>query len=42
LRGDTITWDFKAYQPDVVTICLGQNDGPKQDSTLFCSTYVDL
>jgi lysophospholipase L1-like esterase len=42
LRGDTITWDFKAYQPDVVTICLGQNDGPKQDSTLFCSTYVDF
>jgi len=42
LRGDTITWDFKAYRPDVVTICLGQNDGPKQDSTVFCSAYVNF
>ncbi len=42
LRNDTIPWDFKQYQPDVVTICLGQNDGPKQDSVHFCSTYVDL
>src|ERR1019366_5796937 len=39
LRGDTIKWDFKKYQPDVVTICLGQNDGAL-DSPLFCSTYV--
>lgn len=36
---DTIKWDFKNYQPDVVTICLGQNDGI-QDSTKFCSAYV--
>jgi lysophospholipase L1-like esterase len=42
LRGDTIAWDFKEYQPDVVTICLGQNDGPKQDSTVFCTAYVNL
>jgi lysophospholipase L1-like esterase len=42
LIGDTITWNFKAYQPDVVTICLGQNDGPQQDSTIYCSTYVKL
>jgi len=42
LRNDTILWDFDKYTPDVVTICLGQNDGPKQDSTLFCSTYVNL
>jgi len=41
LAADSIGWDFKAYQPDVVTICIGQNDGP-QDSTLFCSTYVKL
>src|ERR1035437_4439667 len=40
LRNDTIAWDFKKYQPDVVTICLGQYDGPKQDSTVFCSAYV--
>jgi lysophospholipase L1-like esterase len=41
LRNDTIKWDFKKYQPDVVTICLGQNDGVK-DSTLFCGAYVDF
>jgi len=39
LRNDSLTWDFKRYQPDVVTICLGQNDGV-QDSVLFCSTYI--
>jgi hypothetical protein len=39
LRSDTIQWDFRSYQPDVVTVCLGQNDGI-QDSTLFCSAYV--
>jgi lysophospholipase L1-like esterase len=42
LRGDTITWNFNNYQPDVVTICLGQNDGPKQDSLVFCSAYINL
>lgn len=41
LRADSIKWDFKKYTPDVVTICLGQNDGP-QDSTLFCGAYVKL
>lgn len=39
LRNDSIAWKFKNYQPDVVTICLGQNDGV-QDSSLFCNTYV--
>ena len=39
LRDNKLPWDFRRYQPDVVTICLGQNDGV-QDSTLFCSTYV--
>jgi hypothetical protein len=38
-RKDTLAWDFKKYQPDVVTICLGQNDGV-QDSLQFCETYV--
>ena len=42
LRNDTIAWNFRDYQPDVVTICLGQNDGPKQDSAFFCSTYVNF
>jgi len=42
LRADSIKWDFKTYHPDVVTICLGQNDGPQQDSTKFCTAYVNL
>jgi lysophospholipase L1-like esterase len=42
LRADTINWDFSNYMPDVVTICLGQNDGPKQDSAFCCSTYVNF
>ena len=41
LRGDSLAWNFKAYQPDVVTICLGQNDGI-QDSVTFCSAYVNF
>lgn len=36
---DSIKWDFSLYQPDVVSICLGQNDGI-QDSVLFTSAYV--
>ena len=39
LRGDSVQWDFKNYQPDVVTVCLGQNDGI-QDSVIFCNNYV--
>lgn len=38
---DSLAWDFKSYQPDVVTICLGQNDGI-QDSATFCSAYVQF
>ncbi|MBK6937870.1 MAG: acetyl xylan esterase [Chitinophagaceae bacterium] len=38
---DTIAWDFKRYQPDVVTVCLGQNDGI-QDSAIFCNNYVSF
>lgn len=38
-RIDSIPWDLSRYQPDVVTVCLGQNDG-MQDSTLFCANYV--
>jgi lysophospholipase L1-like esterase len=41
LRENKMTWDFKRYQPDVVTICLGQNDRIT-DSTLFCKAYVQL
>jgi len=32
-------WNFTKYPADVVTVCLGQNDGI-QDSTAFCSAYV--
>jgi hypothetical protein len=38
-RGDQGVWKFSDYQPDVVTVCLGQNDGI-QDSTTFCGAYV--
>jgi len=41
LRDDSISYDFNDYIPDLVTICLGQNDGI-QDSTAFCSAYVDF
>jgi hypothetical protein len=41
MRGDSVPWDFKRYQPDVITICLGQNDGI-QDSAKFCTAYVDF
>jgi lysophospholipase L1-like esterase len=39
MRNNEIVWDFKRYIPDVVTICLGQNDGI-QDSTVFCNKYI--
>jgi hypothetical protein len=39
LREGKLPWDFATYQPDLVSVCLGQNDGV-QDSTLFCSNYV--
>ncbi len=40
-RGDSLTWDFSQYQPDLVTVCLGQNDGI-QDSVAFCGAYVEF
>ena len=41
LSKDSLLWDFTRYQPDVVTICLGQNDGI-QDSIKFTSAYVSF
>lgn len=38
-RGNEGNWDFSRYQPDVVTVCLGQNDGI-QDSATFCGAYL--
>ncbi|TDN40414.1 acetyl xylan esterase [Hymenobacter sp. UV11] len=34
-------WEVQRYQPDLVTICLGQNDGV-QDSVQFCSAYLSF
>lgn len=39
MRANEGEWDFGQYQPDAVTICLGQNDGI-QDSTTFSQAYV--
>ncbi|MGX5688772.1 SGNH/GDSL hydrolase family protein [Arcticibacter tournemirensis] len=39
LLDNKLVWDFKKFQPDVVTVCLGQNDGV-QDSAVFCSEYL--
>ena len=36
-----ISWSFDNYQPDVVTICLGQNDGI-QDSAFFIAHYIQF
>jgi lysophospholipase L1-like esterase len=41
LSENKIEWDFSRYQPDVVTVALGQNDGI-QDSAFFCSKYVEF
>ena len=41
MRDNSGAWDFSRFQPDVVTIALGQNDG-KQDSSAFTSAYVDF
>jgi lysophospholipase L1-like esterase len=38
MRADSIQWDFSKYQPDVVAVCLGENDGI-QDSVIFCNAY---
>lgn len=40
-RTDSLQWNFSTYQPDVVSICLGESDGPTaQDSVAFCGAYV--
>lgn len=39
MRDNAGSWDFSQFQPDVVTIALGQNDG-RQDSTAFSEAYV--
>lgn len=39
LRDNAGAGDFRRYRPDVVTVCLGQNDGV-QDSAQFCANYL--
>lgn len=34
-----VDWNFKRYQPDAVTVCLGQNDG-LQNADAYHTTYV--
>lgn len=41
MRDNKISWDFNRYHPDVVSVCLGQNDGV-QDSTAFCNNYIQF
>ena len=41
MNANAIPWDFSQYQPDVVTICLGQNDGI-QDSLKFTNNYLEF
>lgn len=36
---DSIPWDFNKYQPNLVIVELGQNDG-LQDITTFCKAYI--
>ena len=38
---DAPQWDFKRYQPDALTVCLGQNDGT-QDPAQFAEAYVSF
>lgn len=42
-RTDSLQWNFSTYQPDVVSICLGESDGAvAADSAKFCGDYVNL
>ncbi|WP_121201925.1 SGNH/GDSL hydrolase family protein [Mucilaginibacter gracilis] len=40
---DSLIWNFSIYQPDVLSICLGESDGPAAlDSAKFCGAFVDF
>jgi hypothetical protein len=40
-RTDSLQWNFSTYQPDVISICLGESDGEATvDSAKFCGAYV--
>jgi len=43
LNNPAVKWDFSKYVPDVVTICLGSNDGPTNvASQAFKNKYVEF
>lgn len=43
MRTDSLQWNFSSFQPDVVSICLGESDGAMAlDSTAFCGAYVNF
>jgi lysophospholipase L1-like esterase len=39
VNGDSLSWNFSNYTPQLVSICLGQNDGI-QDSAIFIGKYL--
>jgi hypothetical protein len=41
MRDDSLVWNFSNYVPDVVTICLGQNDGIR-DTNSFVQSYLSF
>lgn len=41
IADNTMPFNASRYSPDVITVCLGENDGP-QDSVKFCSAYVQF
>jgi hypothetical protein len=41
MQSNKITWDFKRYQPDLVVICIGEEDR-MVDSLNFCNKYRDF
>ncbi|UPZ36364.1 GDSL-type esterase/lipase family protein [Sphingobacterium sp. PCS056] len=41
LRDNRINWNFSTYQPDLVCVTLGQNDG-FQPAELFIKNYIDF
>lgn len=40
MRNDSIQWNFNLYQPDIVSICLGQNDGVQNLDTFVNNYYA--
>ena len=41
MSGNNLLWKFDRHKPDIITICLGQNDGI-QDSAVFVTQYINF